>query len=147
MVAIDDAVWRAARRARGGNGDRIENSEKRTGALKRALETIDCGQQAFLKLISRGAGGEVPAPALQDDGAAARERFEELPKHGQLRTHFVLIFKSAICEFFNPLGVDAATSRAVKANERYCKRSLVSPLPPAGKCPTPPFECKASRRR
>jgi len=96
-VAIDDAILWAARCV-GGYGERSENSEQRTGALKRALETIDRCQQAFRKLALRG--GDGPS-ALQDGGATAREGFEELPKHGPLCTHFVLIFKIAIIEKLN----------------------------------------------
>jgi acetolactate synthase-1/2/3 large subunit len=43
--------------ASGGYGERVEDPQQLPGAMKRALEAVDRGQQALLNVISRGGAG------------------------------------------------------------------------------------------
>jgi acetolactate synthase-1/2/3 large subunit len=58
FIDLDDLpAFETICEASGGYGERVEDPQQLPGALKRALEAVDRGQQALLNVISRGGAG------------------------------------------------------------------------------------------
>jgi acetolactate synthase-1/2/3 large subunit len=58
FIDLDDLpAFETVCQAAGGYGERVEDPQQLPGALKRALEAVDRGQQALLNVISRGGAG------------------------------------------------------------------------------------------
>jgi acetolactate synthase-1/2/3 large subunit len=79
FIDLDDLpAFETVCAAAGGYRERVEDPQQPPGAPKRALETIDRGQQALINVIQRGgAGGGTRAPAAQDAGKPGRDRGKE----------------------------------------------------------------------
>lgn len=75
-------MFEARHRATSGDGQRVEHPEQPPRALKRALETVDRGQQNLLAVIPHGGmGHHAAAPAAQHGRAAEQKGWQEAPKH------------------------------------------------------------------
>ncbi len=58
FIDLDDLpAFETVCQAAGGYGERVEDPQQLPGALKRALEAVDRGQQALVNVISRGGAG------------------------------------------------------------------------------------------
>jgi acetolactate synthase-1/2/3 large subunit len=58
FIDLDDLpAFETVCQASGGYGERVEDPKELPGALKRALEAVDRGQQALVNVISRGGAG------------------------------------------------------------------------------------------
>ena len=58
FIDLDDLpAFETVCAASGGYGERVEDPQQLPGALKRALEAVDRGQQALVNVISRGGAG------------------------------------------------------------------------------------------
>jgi acetolactate synthase-1/2/3 large subunit len=58
FIDLDDLpAFETVCQAAGGHGERVEDPKELPGAMKRALDAVDRGQQALLNVISRGGAG------------------------------------------------------------------------------------------